>query len=91
MLFFQNSKAIKLCGHRLTKALDKICATTTFSEEESNDDRLEAYFEGLKIAKTCCQYGCSDIQLNQLCLAFSYKQQEADDGSKQFINKPLKL
>ena len=48
-------------------------------------------FKILEIAKTCCQYGCEEIQLNQLCLAFSYKRQEADDGLKRFINKPLKL
>jgi CRISPR/Cas system-associated protein Csm6 len=43
----ENSKAIKLCGHRLSNKLEKICAGATCENNFSEEEELEAYFEGL--------------------------------------------
>ena len=43
----ENTKAIKLCGHGLSNKLDKICAGTTCENNFSDEEELEAYFEGL--------------------------------------------
>uniref|UniRef100_A0A914EHJ1 Uncharacterized protein n=1 Tax=Acrobeloides nanus TaxID=290746 RepID=A0A914EHJ1_9BILA len=89
--------AIKICGHRLSNKLEKICAGATCENNFSEEEELDAYFEGLKIATRCCRHGCSEIQLEQLCCTFSYKKQHfaitqsdrEEISLPKFINRPF--
>uniref|UniRef100_A0A914D9I7 Insulin-like domain-containing protein n=1 Tax=Acrobeloides nanus TaxID=290746 RepID=A0A914D9I7_9BILA len=62
-----------------------------FRYENIDEDGDLAYFEGLKIAKECCSFGCSVNQLEQLCCTFSYKKpDEEQKNMTKLRNSPYK-